>query len=62
MPRMEDLMKWVDEYLETKIPEVSKSTRVEITACIIHRFGIHELETINEVNREWKEAMKRVKI
>lgn len=54
---MEELLNQITKYLESKIPEVSKSTRDEITAYLIYRFAIHELETTNKINREWKQQL-----
>ena len=54
---MEELLNQITKYLESKIPEVSESTRDEITVYLIHRFAIHELEAINKTNREWKRQL-----
>ncbi len=49
---MEELLKQVNEYLESKIPDTPKSTRNEIAAFLVHRFIIHEVDAIEKVNRE----------
>lgn len=41
---MEELLKQVNEYLESKIPDTPKSTRNEIAA-------------FEKVNREWKKTL-----
>lgn len=54
---MEDLLKQVNEYLESKIPEVPKSTRDEIATFLVFRFALHEADTIEKVNRDWKRQL-----
>lgn len=54
---MEKLLNQVNEYLESKIPEVPKSTRDEISAYLMCRFMIHENEVVTRVNREWKRQL-----
>lgn len=54
---MEELLKEINEYLESKIPEVEKSTRDEITAFLVYRFTIHEADTVKNVNSEWKRML-----
>ena len=54
---MEELLKQVNEYLESKIPDTPKSTRNEIAAFLVHRFIIHEVDAIEKVNREWKKTL-----
>lgn len=46
---MEELLKQVNEYLESKIPDTPKSTRNEIAAFLVHRFIIHEVDAIEKV-------------
>lgn len=59
---MEELLKQINEYLESKIPEVPKSTRDEITLFLIYRFAIHEVDAINKNNREWKRSLLGARI
>lgn len=59
---MEKLLKQVNDYLESKIPDVPKSTRDEIAVFLIHRFIIHEANAIEQVNREWKRALLGQKV
>lgn len=54
---MEELLKQVNEYLESKIPEVPKSTRDEIATFLIYRFAIHEADIVERTNREWKQQL-----
>lgn len=54
---MEELLKEINEYLESKIPEVEKSTRDEITAFLVYRFTIHKADTVEKVNYEWKRTL-----
>lgn len=54
---MEELLKQVNEYLESNIPDTPKSTRNEIAAFLVHRFIIHEVDAIEKVNREWKKTL-----
>lgn len=54
---MEELLKEVSDYLESKIPEVEKSTRDEISTYLVHRFAIHEINAIDENNMEWKRSL-----
>lgn len=58
---MEKLLKQVNDYLESKIPDVLKSTRDEIAVFPIHRFIIHEADAIEKVNQEWKKVLLRDK-
>lgn len=54
---MEELLKQVNEYLESKISDVPRSTRDEIATFLVYRFAIHEADTIEKVNKEWKRAL-----
>lgn len=56
---MEELLKQVTDYLDSKISDVPKSTRDEIAAFMVHRFMIHELNAIETVNQEWKKTFWR---
>lgn len=51
---MEELQKKIEEYLESKIPEVSKSTRYEIAAFMAYSFLVHENDALAENNRRWE--------
>lgn len=51
---MEELLKEISGYLESKLPDIPKSTRDEIATFLVYRFSIHELDAINEANREWR--------
>lgn len=59
---MEELQKKLEDYLESKIPEVPKSTRYEIAAFLAYNFAIHENDAIAENNREWKRMLLNQRI
>lgn len=54
---MEEFLKRLNDYLESKIPEVPKSTRDEIVAFLVYRFAIHENDALEKNNREWKKML-----
>lgn len=54
---MEELQKKLEDYLESKIPEVPKSTRYEIAAFLAYNFAIHENDALEKNNREWKKML-----
>lgn len=59
---MEELLNEINEYLESKIPEVKKSTRDEITAFLVYRFAVHETDVVNTVNKEWKRSLLSARV
>ena len=54
---MEELLKKIEDYLESKIPEIPKSTRYEIASFLVYNFAIHENDAIAKNNREWKRTI-----
>lgn len=54
---MEEFLQQINEYLESKIPDVPKSTRDEIATFLIYRFSIHEMDTVEKVNLEWRKSL-----
>lgn len=59
---MEELLKEINEYLESKIPEVEKSTRDEITEFLIYRFAIHEADTVKNVYSELRKDIAKTSV
>lgn len=55
---MEEFQKRLEDYLESKIPEVPKSTRYEIAAFLAYSFAVHEADALNKNNREWTKMLR----
>ena len=55
---MEEFQKRLEDYLESKIPEVPKSTRYEIAAFLTYSFSVHEADALNRNNREWTKMLR----